>query len=392
MFIKKFIRHGIALYKFKNQTASVTQNIPKYFYISTTNYADDDENKNKNAVAIRDPFDDIKDKNKNTYLQMINFFVNSNHVYRRGHVEFIYSALNHMEEFGVHKDLEVYKSLIDILPKGKFIPSNIIQAEFMHYPKQQQCMIDLLQQMEENNVMPDYTIEDQLIAIFGRRAHPVRRFWRMMYWMPKWKYASPFPLPDPLPADTFELAKLAIERISNVDPTNQVTIYQTADIKDSIDDTWIVSAQSLTQKRLCSENKTDDPVFVEGAFTVFLKGYNINYFILRGKARPFIDDFEEADNVEKLKPSFFNFKPPVKNILKVVPTVHEQEDGVIYAICATGTSSKDSLLSWIRHLEIDGNPNLTQLPIVFTLKSGTKEIVNIEVRKKQKEEKKIEDK
>lgn len=25
----------------------------------------------------------------------------------RGHVEFIYAALRHMEEFGVHKDLEV---------------------------------------------------------------------------------------------------------------------------------------------------------------------------------------------------------------------------------------------------------------------------------------------
>jgi signaling intermediate in Toll pathway protein len=55
-----------------------------------------------------------------------------------------------MEEFGVHRDLEAYKDIIDILPKGKYIPTNMFQAEFMHYPKQQQCIIDVLEQMENN--------------------------------------------------------------------------------------------------------------------------------------------------------------------------------------------------------------------------------------------------
>ena len=30
------------------------------------------------------------------------------------------------------------------------IPTNVFQAEFMHYPKQQQCAIDLLEKMEDN--------------------------------------------------------------------------------------------------------------------------------------------------------------------------------------------------------------------------------------------------
>lgn len=58
----------------------------------------------------------------------------------------------------------------------------------------------------------------------------------------------------------------------------------------------------------------------------------------------------------------------------IYPSVHEQEDGIIFALCATGTSSKDSLLSWIRHLEKDGNPALGSIPVVFTLKSGEKEV------------------
>lgn len=36
-----------------------------------------------------------------------------------------------------------------------------------------------------------------------------------------------------------------------------------------------------------------------------------------------------------------------------LPSVHEQEDGTILAVCATGSSSRDSLLSWVRRLEVD---------------------------------------
>jgi signaling intermediate in Toll pathway protein len=99
-------------------------------------------------------FENIKDKNKNTYLDMIRIF-NTRDVHKRGHVEFIYAAMKYLEEFGVHKDLEVYKSLVDVFPKGKFIPTNIFQAEFQHYPKQQQCAIDLLEKMEDNGM---YTV------------------------------------------------------------------------------------------------------------------------------------------------------------------------------------------------------------------------------------------
>lgn len=94
--------------------------------------------------------------------------------------------------------------------------------------------------------------------------------------------------------------------------------------------------------------------------------------------------------------SLFSLKPPVAKHVKVIPSVHEQEDGVIFSVCATGTSSKDSLLSWIRHLEKDGFPNLGQVPVVFMLKSSTKEIINLDMdntkEKIEKETGKIDDK
>lgn len=109
----------------------------------------DTNQKNNSHLIIRGSFEDISDKTRSTYLDMVKLFETQN-VHRRNHVEFIYAALKSMESFGVHRDVEVYKALMDVLPKGKFIPRNIFQAEFMHYPKQQQVIIDLLEQMEDN--------------------------------------------------------------------------------------------------------------------------------------------------------------------------------------------------------------------------------------------------
>lgn len=62
-----------------------------------------------------------------------------------------------------------------------------------------------------------------LINVIG---FPLRKYWRMMYWMPKFKNLSPWPVPDPLPEDTFELAKIAIERITSVEPNMNVSILE----------------------------------------------------------------------------------------------------------------------------------------------------------------------
>lgn len=66
------------------------------------------------------------------------------------------------------------------------------------------------------------------------------------------------------------------------------------------------------------------------------------------------------------------FAPPTenkKNKVALKRSVHQQDDGTIYAICATGTSTKDSLLSWVRLLEANGNPNLGKLPVLFKFES-----------------------
>jgi len=63
------------------------------------------------------------------------------------------------------------------------------------------------------------------------------------------------------------------------------------------------------------------------------------------------------------------FEEEKPKALEVPPSVHEQEDGTILAMCITGTSSKDSLALWIRFLE-HSNERLSQIPVVFRLRSS----------------------
>lgn len=152
MFSKSILRLAITFSRYRHLKKDTLVNFRRNLWLSNVLHKEEDKNEatfGKEVIKVTS-FEDVKDKNKNTYLEMIRIFVDMNAVHRRGHVDFIYAALKNMEDFGVHKDLQVYKALIDVLPKGKFVATNLFQAEFMHYPKQQQCMIDLLQQMEDN--------------------------------------------------------------------------------------------------------------------------------------------------------------------------------------------------------------------------------------------------
>ena len=153
------------------------------------------------------------------------------------------------EIFPFCRDLGSYKKLMEVFPKGKMIPENRLQADFFHYPKQQQCATSLLQKMEKNKVMPDEEMGDIILNVFGKYATPYKRYCRMMYWMPKFKNLCPWPLPEEMPQDGLELGKLAIRQvllllsavtkfnfqITSVDPSTRLEILDTADIPDSND-------------------------------------------------------------------------------------------------------------------------------------------------------------
>ncbi|XP_042224959.1 evolutionarily conserved signaling intermediate in Toll pathway, mitochondrial-like [Homarus americanus] len=300
-----------------------------------------EHNEEKTSLTIQGYFAS-KDRSKETFLTACDVFRDKG-PHLRGHVEFIYAALKNMEDFGVHKDLELYKKLLNLMPKGKMIPQNMFQVEFMHYPKQQQCAIDCLEQMETHGVMPDTEMEQILLNAFGKYSHPIRKYGRMMYWMPKFKNASPWLLPDIAPNDAFELAKLAVARMCTVDPASTLSVFETKDVEDAIEDTWIVSGQSLVQQDLLNKHSPDEPIKVEGPFRIFLRDKCVGYFILRAEAKPRPPPLkrQEIDDVGDLKFWFTGEMQPDEEVAVSHPiSVHEQEDGTILAICATGTSGR----------------------------------------------------
>lgn len=55
----------------------------------------------------------------------------------------------------------------------------------------------------------------------------------------------------------------------------------------------------------------------------------------------------------------------------IVPkkSVHEQEDGTVYAMCITSDSSKESIQDWIQFLQTS-NPALQHIPVLFRIRDA----------------------
>ncbi|KAK4023597.1 hypothetical protein OUZ56_008997 [Daphnia magna] len=234
--------------------------------------------------------------------------------------------------------------------------------------------------MEDNGVCPDAETDAMVLNIFGRHGFPTKKLRRMTYWMPKFKNLSPWALPEKIPTSNLEVAKLAVQRMGSVDPATEMEIFQTSELRDAIDDTWIVSGQSATQRELLAKLQEKKTVFVEGAFPIWLRRTSINYFILRSDPEPLSEEDQKQraqfdyDDVSQLRSWILGQENLTRKDIIIEPSVHEQEDGTILAVAVTGTCSKDSLLSWIRFLE-KKNPNLANLSILFATNSPLGEVI-----------------
>lgn len=69
------------------------------------------------------------------------------------------------------------------------------QRDNMHYPRHQNCGIQILEQMERNGVILDEDFVRLTIKIFGDWTHVVRKAKRQLYWLPKFKNFNPYPIP-----------------------------------------------------------------------------------------------------------------------------------------------------------------------------------------------------
>ncbi|GAV02466.1 hypothetical protein RvY_13029 [Ramazzottius varieornatus] len=319
-------------------------------------------------------FDEIKHdlRNKNAFRGAIASFLKRD-IRRAGHVEFIYAALKRLKHFGVEKDLDVYKDILNVFPKGRFVAQNMWQVEFMHYPRQQDCCIDVLCEMEKYGVIGDTEMYHIILNVFGDRSYAMRKFKRMMYWYPKFRYANPYPIPWPTPKDPYEQARLALERMCP-DLKKKVTVVQAHEVDEHAEDpTWIASLICPDQIVLIAKHPDDRPLYVEGEFSVHLREAWLKYFILRDEPKEMLDagplvnpkSYYEADTSTDWDLFFQN---ETSKEFAPLSSVHEQEDGNILSICITGSGSKLSLKSWIAYLTRT-NPRLAQVPIVFRIRT-----------------------
>ena len=111
----------------------------------------DHEEKEKQLVIHQgEYFDKVakQERNRQTFQKAVKLYLKQNSIHRRGHVEFLYAALDRMTEFDAQKDLTTYKHLLTLFPEDRMIAQGPWEVEWMWYPKQQQCAIDIMDMME----------------------------------------------------------------------------------------------------------------------------------------------------------------------------------------------------------------------------------------------------
>ncbi|XP_076829718.1 evolutionarily conserved signaling intermediate in Toll pathway, mitochondrial [Brachyhypopomus gauderio] len=322
-------------------------------------------------------------KTKASFNKVIDVF-NKKDIRRRGHVEFIYAALKKMPEFGVERDIAVYNKLLDVFPKEVFVPQNFIQRMFNHYPRQQECGVQVLEQMENYGIMPNVETKVLLVQIFGEKSHPMRKYQRLMYWFPRFKNANPFPVPHKLPHDPVDLARFSLTRIAN-DLDATVTVYQhpLTDITETgeeISEPHIVGIQSPEQRSLLAKHNPNRPVFVEGPFPLWLRKTCVHYYLLRADPVPPEEKVEEELDPELVGPEQTLFYPQhfdldLKRDLGDDDSfdVDDVEEGLVYAMCMAGRGDQATLAQWICSLQ-ETNPMLGHIPTIFRLESGPREL------------------
>uniref|UniRef100_H0WVJ4 Evolutionarily conserved signaling intermediate in Toll pathway, mitochondrial n=2 Tax=Otolemur garnettii TaxID=30611 RepID=H0WVJ4_OTOGA len=319
------------------------------------------------------------ERDKASFVRAVQSFGQRN-VRKRGHVDFIYLALRKMREYGVERDVAVYNLLLDVFPKEVFRPRNVIQRIFVHYPRQQECGIAVLEQMENNGVMPNKETEFLLIQIFGRKSYPMLKYLRMKLWFPRFKNINPFPIPRDLPQDPVDLAQLGLRHMEP-DLGAKVTIYQmpvSNDWTGASDPTepHIVGIQSPDQQAALARHNPARPVFVEGPFSLWLRDKCVYYHILRADLLP--PEEREGEEI----PEEWNLYYPMQLDLEYARSgwddyefdIDEVEEGPVFAMCMAGAHDQATLAKWILGLQ-ETNPALAQIPVVFRLAGSTGELL-----------------
>lgn len=308
-----------------------------------------------------------------------NHFRDGKFVSRMSYVEFIDEALNKAKELGLEKNLDLYKELLRIFPPGQFWPTNSLEFGLFHAP-QQLAVTRLFHQMNRNGLKTDKEFEKLVVNAFSKKSDVWLLVTRYNYWSMKFRNADENPLPEELPNEPHQLAKLAMMRMLP-DHKSIITVTNTSKVTGSTDKTWVVSSQSPTQQAIIDRLDAKSTLYIEDGGLIFVGSRFLSYFVLKY----YVDDKTAESKKERppdynfntLKMSFFGM--PIKDKLTSLEDKHYADGSYILAVCATGTSSQDSLLSWLKLLQ-QRNPQLSKLNVVFKMSRPSPEIIEYNIQ------------
>lgn len=119
----------------------------------------------------------LKQLKKATFLDTIELFKIRSGSSRRGFNDFILAALKEMRAYEVEDDLEAYKALLSVLPRGgRLKATSILHADVGAYMQQQATVTRLLLQLNANReIQFEFTIHNLSLS-----------------WYVSWSFPSPF--------------------------------------------------------------------------------------------------------------------------------------------------------------------------------------------------------
>lgn len=344
----------------------LSHRVPQHCSSARASSSAEPKTEERSLVHVEHHFQSIPrpKRNKETFMAAVSAFRENK---PRGHVEFINTALKYIKDYGIHKDLDVYKALLNIFPKGKMIPQNTFQRIFLHYPMQQNCCVKVLDEMEWHGVHPDKEIHDIVVNAFGEWNFATRKVKRMLYWMPKLRYSNKYLDRRNVEGKSLTPAELAGVALKMMCPDPGTAISLTRHAGRDGDSPWFAFAQSLTQKNLIQELKSDTEVFIDGPHNVYVMEHPVEYVVMScDPVHAPVDEFKHEELEEDFSQWFTEWK---NERYERKRSVHEQKHETILALGAMHRTDNKTATLWLERLQED-NPSLSRLKPRLRLDKG----------------------
>ncbi|XP_065178360.1 evolutionarily conserved signaling intermediate in Toll pathway, mitochondrial-like [Sycon ciliatum] len=254
---------------------------------------------------------------------------------RRGHPEFINTAVFKMDEFGVHKDLQCYQELINCFPKGRYVPQTILDEVWPGTYPQTEAAISLLRKMDRNGVVPSYELVESLSGILGWRSLASVLALEIGWWKSMFQDSDQYYIPSSERYRPFLMAGFVLKRMAGKTSSVQV-VRSEPNGADGLP--WVLATQTRRQiSRAKNYTRTDLPVYVEGPQLIYMQTVPHYYYVLLLDAE--LSDADSDDPGERTAVS----------------------------MCITPTGCPESVNTWIYSVK-EKYPVLAECQIMFNQK------------------------